>query len=227
MRNPPNEQADQALTSGPERRCILAGESLPATALVRLALGPDGAIAPDVHGRAPGRGAWIGVSQPQLEVAIASGALKRALARSLRTGPIVIPPDLAARVGEALARATLDRLGLEARAGQLLTGSDRIEVAARRGQVSLLLHASDAGSDGSSKLDQAWRVGNQNAERKILSAVRLPLGRERLSQALGRQNVVHVALLDARAAKRVRQHLDRWLAYCSENKVNDPISAAA
>ena len=41
----------------------------------------------------------------------------------------------------------LDRLGLEARAGTLLTGSEKIETAARRGEVHLLIHASDAAGE--------------------------------------------------------------------------------
>src|SRR3989344_1421319 len=59
---------------------------------------------------------------------------------------------------EALTRALLDRLGLESRSGTLLTGSDRIAEAARRGKVWLLLHSSDSSPDGNAKLDQAWRV---------------------------------------------------------------------
>ena len=46
-----------------ERRCILTGEHGPRAGLIRLALGPDGIVAPDVRARAPGRGAWIAVDR--------------------------------------------------------------------------------------------------------------------------------------------------------------------
>ena len=45
----------------PERTCVLTRRKGTRDELIRLALGPDGAVAPDVRARAPGRGAWIGV----------------------------------------------------------------------------------------------------------------------------------------------------------------------
>ena len=44
-----------------------------------------------------------------------------------------MPADLPERIADALKRHALDRLGLEAKSGTLLTGSDRIEAAARFG----------------------------------------------------------------------------------------------
>ncbi|MCP6768919.1 YlxR family protein, partial [Klebsiella pneumoniae] len=67
---------------GSERKCILSGETAARDALIRLAISPDGLVLPDVLARAPGRGAWIGVSREALEKALAKGKLKGALARS-------------------------------------------------------------------------------------------------------------------------------------------------
>ena len=72
---------------------------------------------------------------------------------------MTIPADLGERVEQALRQATLDRLGMEARSGNLINGSDKVEIAARNGRVFLLIHAADAGEDGRRRLDQAWRVG--------------------------------------------------------------------
>ena len=215
MRTPRNDQLTETDRAGkrgqqvPERRCVVTGEVAPAERLVRLALGPDGVIAPDVLGKAPGRGAWIGVSRADLEPAQAKGKLKGGLARALHDGGIMIPDDLGARIEAQLQRATLDRLGLESRAGMLISGSDKIEQAARRGQVRLLLHASDAGEDGRKKLAQAWRVGEAD-EGSGREGLILPVDRQSLSMALGRENAVHLAIMDARAADRVLAHLSRW-----------------
>jgi hypothetical protein len=141
-------------------------------------------------------------------MAQSKGKLKGALARAFKS-PVGAPDDLAARIEAELARTALDRLGLEARGGSLITGSDRIGEAARKGQVHLLLHASDAGTDGCRKLDQAWRVG-RDAEGSGLSGLTLVAGRDELSAALGRGNVVHIAVIDAKAAVRVRACVDRW-----------------
>lgn len=200
MRDPRNE---------PERKCIISGERGPRAGLIRLALAPDGAVAPDVRAKAPGRGAWIGVDRAALNVAIAKGKLKGALARAFKTNEISIADDLGERVEAALVRATLDRLGLESRSGQLLTGSEKIIDAARRGNVHLLLHAADAASDGSRKLDQAWRVG-RDAEGSGDTGITLLVDRATLGAALGRENPVHAAIVDARAAQRVWSDLARW-----------------
>ncbi|WP_073976345.1 DUF448 domain-containing protein, partial [Erythrobacter donghaensis] len=162
MRKLPNDTAGDLLTDdatdisadkadGPIRRCILSGERAERGALIRLAISPEGQVAPDVRARAPGRGAWIGVTRPELEEAIAKGRMKAALARAFKIGPITVPDDLPAMIEEALTRALLDRLGLESRSGTLLTGSDRIAEAARRGKVWLLLHSSDSSPDGNAK----------------------------------------------------------------------------
>lgn len=204
MRVPPNERLSE-----PERRCILTGDRAPRAALVRLAIGPEGQVAPDVRARAPGRGAWIGVTRAELEAALGKGKLKGALARAFKATVLDIPADLPHLTEAALERVALDRLGLEARAGMLATGSDRIGEAARRGQVHLLLHAWDASEDGRRKLAQAWRVG-RDEEGSGLEGIMLSVDRERLSAALGRENSVHVAITDSGAAKRVGEALARW-----------------
>ena len=43
-----------------ERRCLVTRESGPRGGLVRFAVGPDGAVVPDVDERLPGRGLWVG-----------------------------------------------------------------------------------------------------------------------------------------------------------------------
>ncbi|MCF2513515.1 DUF448 domain-containing protein [Sphingomonas sp. G124] len=194
--------------AGPERTCVLTRATRPKDQLIRLALGPDGQVAPDVRARAPGRGAWIGVGRKALDEANAKGKLKGALARAFKTGDIHIPADLGDRIEATLRAQALDRLGLEARGGTLVTGAERVEAAARQGKVRLLIHAADAGEDGRKRLDQAWRVGGGDRAGLVF-----PEGRTILSMALGRENVVHIALTDAAAARRVTHAIDRWQAF--------------
>lgn len=232
MRTPHNDQLSEPDRAGrrgqhvPERRCVITGEVQPAQQLVRLALGPDGGIAPDVLAKAPGRGAWIGVPRADLEAAQAKGKLKGGLARALHDSNFIIPDDLGARIEAQLQRATLDRLGLEARSGTLISGNEKIEQAARKGQVRLLLHALDAGEDGRKKLAQAWRVGEDD-EGSGREGLVLPVDRNTLSMALGRENAVHLAIVDARAADRVLAHLSRWQFFTgwsrdAANRDSDP-----
>ena len=210
MRNPQNE----ALALGnsdahvPERTCVLTRRKGTRDELIRLALGPDGSVHPDVRARAPGRGAWIGVTRAELNAANAKGKLKAALQRAFKSNDVSVPVDLGERIEAALRQTALDRLGMEARAGNLINGSDKIEKAARSGKVALLIHAADAGEDGNRSLDQAWRVGGGD-ERGVI----FPSDRTILSMALGRENVVHAALTDPAAASRVQHALARWRAF--------------
>ena len=117
------------------------------------------------------------------------------------------------------------------KAGKLLLGSDRIAENARGGNVAWLAHAADASPDGSGKLDQAWRVGRE-AEGSGLAGMTLPLDRAALSVALGRDNVVHLALTDRDAAARLEVPLGRLLRYlgqaeASEQESGDDAAAAA
>ncbi|MGB7407325.1 MAG: DUF448 domain-containing protein [Pontixanthobacter sp.] len=235
MRTPPHEPVNSAITeaatgrghknaSAPERRCILSGDTAPKDDLVRLAIGPDGQVVPDPLARAPGRGAWLGTDRKGLETAMAKGKLRGALARSFKGAALSVPDNLPDLIESALMRVLHDRLGLEMRAGHLILGSDRIAEQARMGRVSLLLHASDAREDGSKKLDQAWRVGC-DAEGSGARGITLPLDRAALSVALGRENVVHLALTDAGSAERIEAILSRLMHFLRADQA--PIDTGA
>src|SRR5690242_20837220 len=108
MRNPRNDPLD---AHEPERTCILTRRKATKDELIRLALGPDGTVAPDVRARAPGRGAWIGVTRAELDEANRKGKLKPALQRAFKTNDVNVPADLGERVEQALRQTALDRLG--------------------------------------------------------------------------------------------------------------------
>ena len=216
MRTPRNEDLGSdkpANGAGPERTCVLTRRKATKAELIRLALSPDGEVAPDVRARAPGRGAWIGVARAELDTANAKGKLKSALQRTFKTNDVRVPADLGERTQAAFRQAALDRLGMEARAGNLINGAERVEAAARSGQVHLLIHAADAGADGRKRMDQAWRVGG-GGDRGLI----FPEPRTILSLALGRENVVHVALTDPAAASRVAYALARWRAFTGPDR---------
>ena len=206
MRTPHNECVSSDITetslpeaaSGSERRCVLSGETFPREELIRLAISPDGYVLPDPQAKAPGRGAWIAPDRGALETAMSDGHLKKALLRAFKGGPegtrLSYSDNLAQQIADALNRTLLDRLGLELRGGNIVLGSAKLAEHARSGRIALLLHASDSSEDGRKKLDQAWRVGTDQEGTGVRGTV-LPLDREALSVALGRENVVHLGVL--------------------------------
>ncbi len=217
MRNPQNDTGETLTLEKeahvPERTCVLTRRKAAKEELIRLALSPEGEVAPDVRARAPGRGAWIGVTRSELDAANAKGKLKGALQRAFKTNDLSVPDNLGERTEHALRQTALDRLGMEARAGNLINGADKVEAAARAGKVHLLVHALDASEDGRRRMDQGWRVGGGDPQGVIF-----PEDRTILSMALGRENVVHVALTDPAAASRVRHALARWRAFTGPDR---------
>lgn len=212
MRTPHNERISPDIANVPsaqialasegacaQRKCILSGNIGTRAGLLRLAIAPDGTVLADPLAKAPGRGAWIGVTKAGLQEAIAKGKLRGALTRSLKDSNLVIPANLPDMAELGLHKALRDRLGLAMRSGAVIVGSERIAEQARMGRVSAVFHASDASEDGRKKLDQAWRVG-QEIEGSGARGTTLPLDRTALSAALGRDNVVHFAL------SALRQH---------------------
>ena len=113
----------------------MSGEHGTRAQLIRLALGPDGSIAPDLFAKAPGRGAWIGVSGEELTKAQEKGKLAGLLRRAFKTDKIDIIDDLSGRIDRGLEKAFLDRLGLGSagRAPYLGCREDRFCIAQRAG----------------------------------------------------------------------------------------------
>ena len=226
MRTPNNESVGLHITDAPqpnkranERTCILTGEASLREKLLRLAISPEGDVLPDPAAKAPGRGAWIGVDREALELAIAKGHLKGAMARSFKSGGVSIPADLPDQIESALSKSLTQRLGLEHRAGNIVLGTAKIAEQARTGRVELLLHAQDASEDGRKKLDQAWRVGKE-LEGSGARGIVLPLDRTALSVALGRENTVHMALNTKGSATRIEHALARWLQFSKAGHSN-------
>jgi uncharacterized protein len=191
----------------PERKCILSGVHGTPEELLRLALGPEGEVGADFAAKLPGRGAWLSLDRAALETAIAKGKFKAALARAFKLDgkQIRLDDGFADTIARGLKSRALSRLGLEKKGGVVVSGSDQVETALRKGKVWLVIHAGDAADDGMRKL----RGGPEPQHR----TVQIPCSRDELGLALGRDAVVHAAVLDSAAARRCLIDIRRWLAY--------------
>ena len=63
----------------PMRRCVVTNESWPKKDLLRIVRNKEGAVALDLKGKAPGKGAYIKKDLAVLETAIKKRSLERAL----------------------------------------------------------------------------------------------------------------------------------------------------
>lgn len=192
----------------PERRCVLSMLVEPTEKMVRLVLGPDGTLVPDVAARLPGRGIWVLADGAKLEKAVLDGSLHKAAARSLKSAlpKGAVPVGLVKQIDGILERRCLDRMGLEQRAGNLVTGFDKIKAALGKkgaGMPSLIIAALDAGEDGRVKIQRA--VGKHLPTAKLFD-------RDALSRALGRDNVVHVVLFKSGGTEKLKADISRLLS---------------
>ena len=168
------------------RRCIVTGEVRPKHELVRFVVGPEERIVPDVAVRLPGRGLWLTARRDIVTKAVA----KRLFARAARAN-VTADDGLADWVERLLAERCCEALGLARRAGQVVTGFVKVHALAAEGGAAVLVEAADGGTDSREKLEAL--------------APRVPvvdlLTCAELSAALGREHVVHAAVMPGRLAR--------------------------
>jgi predicted RNA-binding protein YlxR (DUF448 family) len=174
-----------------ERRCIVTGDEPPEAQLVRFALGPDGAVYPDVAAQAPGRGAWIRSARTHVETAVRRNLFSRAFKTAAAA-----PADLADRTEAALSARCLSVLGLAKKAGALAIGFDQVEAALKVSRPLGLVEAVDGSADGRDKLlklaKAAW-----NDPPPVVGC----FTGEEIGVALGRDRVIHACWLQERFAR--------------------------
>ncbi|MFZ4540477.1 MAG: RNA-binding protein [Rickettsiales bacterium] len=171
------------MKSEPERSCIITREAKPKAELIRFVVGPDKRIVPDLAGKLPGRGIYVSASRLLVAEAIAKRSFSKAAKEQVR-----IPEGVIATLEALMARRVADSLSLARKAGQVITGFEKVEASCKKGEVEALIHADDAGEDGVKKL--GFYTGPTFAN----------LPRSLLSEVLGKENAVHAAVTHGPAA---------------------------
>ena len=168
----------------PERRCIYTRETSSRVQMIRFAVSPDGVVVPDLEEKLPGRGLWLRAERGIIDEACSTGLFAKASG-----GKVVQPSDLSDRLEHLLAVRCFDLIGLARRAGQAVSGYEKVRGALRsdgerRGAGSVLLIASDGPIDAASRMEAFTRgaaVILQTFDGAELGAV---FGRERVVYAV-------------------------------------------
>lgn len=171
----------------PERRCIASGEVLGTDKLVRFVVDPGGTVVPDLAGSLPGRGLWVRADADH----VAQAVVKRLFARAAK-GTAKAEETLTFQVEAGLAKRCGDLVGLAQRAGQVVTGFEKVRSAVASGRAAVLIAASDGAPGGRDKLRGMARAAPLAQSLTVAE----------LSLALGRENVVHAALDPGGLAQR-------------------------
>ena len=184
--------------AGAERRCAVTGETRPVHEMLRFVVGPEDLVVFDVARDLPGRGIWLSATRDVVNTACAKGRF--AVAGS---GRARVSEALADEVERLLARRCLDGLGLARRAGDAVTGFEKVKAMLASSAGGVLLGAADGADDGRNRL-RALAGG--------ATVVDLFTNSE-LSSALGRENVVHAAIREGGLARRVVQDSARLAGF--------------
>lgn len=171
------------------RTCIGCKTSGPPQDLLRLVVGPDGQVVPDLAGGAFGRGAWV-----HARPACVEGAVRGGLSRGLKTKVTADAAQVTSSLREAAVRRTYSLLQAAERARLAAVGTAALEEAERDGRVELLVLASDA--KASADLSAVRRLGERGR-------VRFFKTKAELGSVFGRDELALVGLVSPDLAKEV------------------------
>jgi predicted RNA-binding protein YlxR (DUF448 family) len=195
-----------------DRQCALTREVRPVAEMIRFVVSPDGELVPDTDARAEGRGVWISLG----EKSIAEAVKKKAFERSLKT-KVRLPDDLPGLTRRRLGERLVAALQMARKAGQLVTGAQKVKEAIEKGEVLALITATDAASDGRGKMVSAIRGRQKAAEDAGLAAPDVPhlelLDSRQLGLAFGLESVIHAALVNGAASKSALERANRLARY--------------
>ncbi len=132
----------------PIRRCIATGAELPKERLIRFVVGPAGQVVPDLAGKLPGRGIWVSADRAALQKA----AKKNLFARSARQA-VTVPEGLADQVEAGLAGRVVELVSLARKAGDAVTGYEKVKAWVDTGRAAALIQAADGSERGKTKIN--------------------------------------------------------------------------
>jgi len=186
-------------TEAEMRKCVLTGKVLPKDELLRFILLKDGTVLPDFNKKLDGHGFYLSNSKALLQELSAKA---NPLNKILHTKTI-IREDMPQIVEQILYKRGLDAVNLARKAGDLISGFEKIKEAIAKGKAAFVIEATDAGDDGKQKI----AAMSKDVEKFIIYDVAA------LSKALNRENTVHLAVKKGPMSVMVQNALRRYQTF--------------
>ncbi|HZV81323.1 MAG TPA: DUF448 domain-containing protein [Geobacteraceae bacterium] len=183
----------------PQRSCLGCREVKPKEELLRFVLDPDGNVVPDLAKKLPGRGGYTCYRRSCLEAAVR----KRQFSRSFKGEAKTLPSEeMLTMVTGLQEERVVSTIAMANKAGRVVSGSDKVMDALRKGNVSLLILAEDISGESAAKfLAIAGKTG--------VESFRFSL-KERLGSPLGKDIRSVVAVAPGPFADSLRRELTRY-----------------
>ena len=190
-------------------------------AMLRFALCREGAVAPDIRRRLPGRGVWTRLSFETVSRAARRQAFSRAF-RAKAEAPIRSP-----RRSTRCSRATrCSRCRWRTRPAWSSPARSRSTRRSKRAASRRSIQASDGAADGAAKRSRAPERANSAPEAEAVARINMFSSRQ-LDLALGRANVIHAALNMARRVRPFSQGRIVCAAIARARRTRRPGQSAA
>ncbi len=169
------------------RRCLVKRVQGSRETMLRFVVAPDQTVVFDVAATLPGRGMWLSADQDVLEMGVKRGVFARAAKSN-----VAVPPDLAARVADALRARIIDLIGLARRSGNAVSGFEKAREWLAAGKAGLVVQAADGSAE-----ERARFLGGRDIP-VVASVSAADLGR-----IFGREQTVHVGITAGPLATRI------------------------
>jgi len=176
-----------------ERKCIVTGQILSKSELVRFVLGPNSLIYPDLENKLPGRGIWVKADHSAIERAEKAKLFSRATKQSAEC-----LENLAEQVEDLIANRIIKLIGLSRKSGQCICGYEKVKDWLKKDIAKVLIQS----SDGSNREKSRLRTPNDGNYIGWLSS-------KELGKAFGRENITHCALASGGLTKRIVEDAQR------------------
>jgi len=188
---------------------------------MRFVIAPDGEVVFDVRNNLPGRGVWIERQRLKLQEAIK----KKLFAKGFKQN---VPSDqsLMEKVEDILLRDLRQSLSLANKAGMVVAGFMKVEAAIAGKNPAALIHACDGGDEGRRKIAAVLSKYSLSEGKRMIPVIDVLSGSE-LSLALGREHVIHAAVLAGKGSKGFLKCWDNLCDYHGSHSVEPQIEGTS
>lgn len=184
------------------RKCIVTGNILPKSELLRFVVLPNGQMLPDFNKKLGGKGVYLSNSKTLLTgLTLKKNPLNKILHQN-----VIITPELPQIVEGILAKKGLEGINLARKAGDLILGFEKVKDIIAKGKAAFVIEATDAGDDGKQKIATIAK----DLEKFSLYDVAT------LSEALNRENTVYLVVAKGHMDGVIREAFRRYQTFLNE-----------
>jgi uncharacterized protein len=181
----------------PERTCLGCQQSRPKALLIRLVCGSTAELLTDVHGKLPGRGAYICPQRACAEQAVKGARLREAFRHEVTPCPV---DELVRAMARVMEERALACIRMARKAGRVVSGYTQVSRALRHDPVACLLVAEDTARERRHEY-QGWCANRQIPCRSFLT-------KARLGELAGRDESSAIGIVDTRFGERLTGYLE-------------------